>query len=504
MTCRKETGRTALFRFSSAIVWVVWVVAIPGLFLSLGGCDDSESSAPPPPTPPAVKEIGKAQAWLTTGDKSNLLTKQTDLSIIEEASTSQPVLTVNADQTYQEIEGFGAALTGSSAYLINKELNASQRQALLNDLFHPTNGIGISAIRLTIGASDFSLSSYTYNDVAAGQTDFDLSGFSIAPEQENLLPVLTTINSISPSVTVIASPWTAPAWMKSNGSLNGGSLNTEAYEAYANYFVRYIEAMKDAGTVIDAITIQNEPLHTAGYPSMSMTAEEQKNFLKNNLGPTFEANSIDTKIIIYDHNWDITQYAISILNDATAKQYAAGSAFHAYAGNVSAMSVVRNAHPDRGIYFTEISGGEWATDFSSNLQWNMQNIFIGTMKNWSKTALLWNLALDENHGPKNNGCDNCRGVVTINSSTGAVTKNVEYYSIGHFSKFVRNGAFRIGTSISSAVSDVDFVAFKNPDNTRAIVFSNSGSSTQSLVVREAGKQFSVSLPPTSVTTITWE
>jgi glucosylceramidase len=486
----------------SYFVWVVWVIAAAGFVTNLAGCDDSDSTTYKPPV--VAPEIGKAQFWLTTGDQTKLLSRQTDLSIVGEASTNLPVITIDPDQTYQQMEGFGAALTGSSAYLINTELTSAQRQALIRDLFDPATGIGMNALRLTIGASDFSLSDYTYNDMPVGETDFPLQNFSLGPDEDDVVPVLKEINSVATSLTIIASPWTAPAWMKTNNNLYGGSLKTEAYEVYSNYFMKYIQAMEQDGIVIDAITVQNEPLHTAGYPSMGMSADEQKNFIKNNLGPLFASNAIGTRIILYDHNWDNTQYAISILSDPAAKQYVAGSAFHAYAGNVSAMSAVHNAHPDRGLYFTEISGGEWATDFSANLQWNMANIFIGTTKNWSKTALLWNLALDQNFGPTNNGCTNCRGVVTINTSTGAVTKNVEYYSIGHFSKFVRNGAYRIESSISSAVPNVDFVAFNNSDNSRVIVFSNSGSSTQSVLVRESGKQFTVSMPASSVVTVVWE
>jgi glucosylceramidase len=292
--------------------------------------------------------------------------------------------------------------------------------------------------------------------------------------------------------------------MKTNGSLYGGSLKTEAYEVYADYFVRYVSAMGAEGIAIDAVTVQNEPLHTAGYPSMHMNADEQNSFIKSHLGPAFNDASLDTKIILYDHNWDNTQYAISILNDPETKQLVAGTAFHAYAGNVSSMSVVHNAHPDKALYFTEISGGAWATDFSSNLQWNMANIFIGSMKNWSRTAILWNLALDQNSGPTNNGCMDCRGVVTINSGTGVVTRNVEYYSIGHFSKFVRNGAHRIGSTASAQVPGVDHVPFLNTDQSKVTVFSNTGSSQQSLVVKDGDKQFTVMLPPASVVTVVWK
>jgi glucosylceramidase len=487
---------------SNTSFWVVRVVAAAGVILSLAGCDDGKEPTHKPPV--VVEEIGKAQFWLTTGDRTQLLSKQSDISITAATSTTLPIITIDANQTYQQMEGFGAALTGSSAFLLNTKMTATQRQTLIRDLFDPSIGIGINALRLTIGASDFSLKDFTYNDIPEGQTDYDLEFFSMAEEEADLLPVLKSINTTANSLTIIGSPWTAPPWMKTNGSYYGGSLKPEAYDVYSRYFLKYIQRMESEGIDIDAITIQNEPLHTTNYPTMSMTSTEQANFIKSNLGPLFAANSVDTDIIVYDHNWDNTQYAISILNDATAQQYVAGSAFHAYGGSVSAMTTVHNAHPDKGLYFTEISGGEWATNFSDNLQWNMANIFIGTTKNWSKTVLLWNLALDQNFGPTNNGCANCRGVVTINSSSGAVTKNVEYYSIGHFSKFVHNGAFRIGSTISSAVSNVDFVAFNNSDDERVIVLSNSGADGKSVIVKDGEKQFTVVLPGKSVATVVWE
>jgi glucosylceramidase len=292
--------------------------------------------------------------------------------------------------------------------------------------------------------------------------------------------------------------------MKTNESLKGGSLRTDCYEVYADYFVKYIRAFEAEGIVIDAITPQNEPLYsTAGYPCMSMTATEQRDFIKNDLGPAFQAEGIDTKIVAYDHNWDHPEYATTILNDAAAKQFVAGSAFHAYAGDVSAMTTVHTAYPDKGLYFTEISGGEWAKDFSANLQWNMSSIFIGTVKNWSKTALLWNLALDQNFGPKNNGCTDCHGVVMINSLNGIVTKNVEYYSIGHFSKFIRPGAHRITSSISTTVSGLDHVAFVNANDGKVLVVANDNTIPKSFTVKEGERQFNYTIPAKAVVTIVW-
>ncbi len=470
--------------------------------LSLGSCGSDEFTDPGPPKP--IEETGKADVWLTTGDKTKLLSHETDVSITVRTATTFPTVELSPEEKLQEIDGFGAALTGSSAYLINQKMTASQRRALLEDLFSPDKGIGISYLRMTIGASDFSLEDFTYDDMPAGQTDFDLNHFSIDKDKTDVIPVFKQILTFFPDLSVMGSPWSPPAWMKTNGSLKGGKLKPEAYDAYARYFVKYIKAYAAEGVPIAAITPQNEPLHfTANYPCMNMPAEDQLAFIRDFLGPAFETDNLDTRIVTYDHNWDNTQYAISILNDPVAKQYVSGSAFHAYGGDVSAMSSVHNAHPDKGLYFTEVSGGAWATNFSDNLQWNMSNIFIGTTRNWSKNVLLWNLALDENSGPTNNGCQDCRGVVTINSSNGSVTRNEEYYSIAHFSKFVRPGAHRISSMTFASSTGLDHVAFVNTDGSTAIVVSNNASEARSFTVAWDEGQFSYHIPAKAVVTLVW-
>jgi glucosylceramidase len=483
------------------LYFIICLMLISGIFILGPGCKSNDN----PPDPVPVKDsIGRARVWLTTGDKSKLFNKEGDLTIKKTVSTNWPVIEIDTAERLQEIEGFGAALTGSSAYLINRNLDAAQRSALLQDLFDPVNGIGISYLRLTMGASDFSLSDFSYDDVPAGGTDYDLQEFSLGQDLDDVVPVLKEIIQVSPDIKLLGSPWSPPAWMKTNGSMKGGKLKTECYDVYAGYFVRYIQEMQNQGITIAAITPQNEPLYfTAGYPCMEMQPEEQLDFIKNYLGPKFQSAGIATKIIIYDHNWDNTDYAISIMNDPEAGNYISGSAFHAYAGYVSAMSTVHNAHPDKDLYFTEISGGGWATDFSLNLMWFMENIFIGTTKNWSKVALLWNLALDLNNGPQNHGCGNCRGVITITPYNGWITKNEEYYSIAHFSKFVRPGAVRISMFVPQALTYIGSVAFLNPDGSKTLIVCNYSTDIKSFRVKQGTKNFSYSLAPKSVASIVW-
>ncbi|WP_081212031.1 glycoside hydrolase family 30 protein [Salegentibacter sediminis] len=478
---------------------IALILAFSVSLLNIQCSEDDPATPPPPPLKPGGEVIGKAQLWTTNAAGTQLLEEMPTVDIYEEALSTEAELIIDRTEKYQEIEGFGAALTGSSAFLIN-ELSSGKKSALIKDLFDPKTGIGISYLRMSIGASDFSLQDFTYNDLPSGETDSNLDKFSLKEDEKDVIPVFKDILQVYPKLKIMGSPWSAPAWMKTNNSLYGGNLKQEWYNSYANYFVKYIEGYAAHGINIDAITPQNEPLHQAQYPTMIMEAGQQIDFIKDHLGPLFQSEGIETKIIAYDHNFDEPQYPIAVLSDEEAYTYVDGSAFHAYAGDVSAMSQVHNAFPEKGVYFTEISGGEWATDFGDNLKWNIKNIFIGTTRNWSKTALLWNLALDENSGPTNNGCQNCRGVVTIESS-GEIIYNEEFYALAHFSKFVRPGARRIASNqLSGGIYNV---AFQNPDGTIALVVLNETSSNRSINVQAGDKYLKINSTANSVSTFVW-
>ncbi|MDP5275922.1 carbohydrate-binding protein [Chengkuizengella axinellae] len=438
------------------------------------------------------------EVWVTTPDQQKLLEKDSNLQFSSDTTAAD--IHVDENIEYQEMDGFGAAVSGSSAYLLNQKIDSTQRENILKDLFGK-DGIGLSFVRQTIGASDFNRSSYTYNDMPEGETDPNLDQFSIQKDKENIIPILQEIDSVNPDLKILGTPWSAPAWMKESGTLNGGSLSPDHYQTYADYFVKYIEAYENEGLPIYAITVQNEPHHeTNSYPSMYMSAEQQVEFVKNYLGPTFESQSVNTDIIAWDHNWDEFEYPIQVLNDEEANAYLAGSAFHCYAGSPEAQTAVHNAYPDKGIWFTECSGGEWATEFGGNLKWNMENIVIGATRNWAKSVLLWNLALDENFGPTNGGCSDCRGVVTVNSETGEVVKNVEYYVLGHVSKFVKPGANRIESNVNS---DVQNVAFKNPDGSKVLLAMNNTEAEKEFKVRWGEQSFAYTLPAGAVATFVW-
>lgn len=460
------------------------------VLLCIIGCGEGEIPVPPqtmdPDPDPSDGVSLLHDVSVYRSDRAGLLKLAQlpePLSYDNDSTGSGVNVVIDAETTYQEMVGFGAALTGSSAYVISTHLSESRQDELLRDLFDPEEGIGISFIRLTIGASDFSLSDYTYNDLGSGQSDRTVDGFDISMEEEYLIPMLRKILDINPYIKVMATPWSPPAWMKTNESLdNGGRLKGLFQESFAIYLVKYIQAMEDKGIPIHSITVQNEPLYAAPYMSMEMSSEEQKIFIRDYLGPMMQAESLETKVIIYDHNWDDINYPLDILSDPSARQYIEGTAFHCYAGDVDAMSVVHDEYPEAGIYFTECSGGDFAPDYAENLSWNTDNLIVGATRNWSKSVLFWNLALDENNGPRNGGCQNCRGVVTVNSSTGSYQTNEEYVLLGHISKYVRPGAVRIKT-LSTRSQNISQVAFKNVDESVVVVAFNHRNRSQTLRLR---------------------
>ena len=450
--------------------------------------------------PPNVAEV-----WVTTGDRSKLLAREPNAPISAATTdTARGIAYIDVDvaTTYQEIVGFGASITDASAWLIQTKLSAAQRDSLLRDLFGRDPGIGLSFTRLTIGASDFSRAHYTLNDLPNGETDATLAGFSIDSNRADVLPVVKQARAINPALAVMASPWSAPAWMKSSGSLIRGTLRPDAYPAFAEYLRRYVEAYAAEGVPIFAITVQNEPHHEPDdYPGMRLTPQQRAEFYRRSLGPLFARNRVRTQILDWDHNWDEPKSPLAVLADSAARQYVAGVAWHCYAGAVAAQTTVHDAHPDKDTYFTECSGGEWAPVWGDNLKWITRTLIIGSTRAWAKGVLLWNLALDESHGPHLGGCDNCRGVVTIDSRTGAVTRNVEYYALAHASRFVVPGARRIG---STAVADkVESVGFINPDGSKALVVVNTASLARDIAVRESGRSFRYTLPAGAVGTFTW-
>ncbi len=437
---------------------------------------------------------GDVEFWLTAGDKSSLL-KKSFLSF-EKTNSSEAIIEVDTAKKYQPIDGFGFSLTGGSAFLMNTKLTLAARTALLKELFlTDSNGIGVSYLRISIGASDLDDSVFTYMDQPNKK---DLSTFSLDADRKHLIPVLKEIIALNPSIKIMGSPWTAPAWMKTNNHAKAGSLQPDYYEMYATYFVRYIQEMEKEGIKIDAVTLQNEPENPKNTPSMIMTAQDQADFVKNNLGPAFKSAGIKTKIIIFDHNCDHPEYPITVLNDAKAKEYIDGSAFHLYLGEIQALSKVHDAHPDKNVYFTE----QWTSgkgDFAGDLQWHTKELIIGATRNWSRNVLEWNLAADAAFGPHTDegGCTLCQGALTIDEK---VDRNVSYYIIAHASKFVPDGSVRISSHLIDGVANV---AFLTPKGKKVLVAVNDSNVNKKFQVKSTGEEFLAELPKNSVGTFIW-
>lgn len=474
---------------------------ITGIFVSiffLFACNSQ------PSLPPIVNDQisgDKVAVWLTKADGTMTLGAGSSLTFSSIQSSSNQII-VDSIIQYQTMDGFGYTLTGGSAQLINKRLSQGNRTALLKELFlSNNNGIGISYLRISIGASDLDDHVFSYNDLPAGQTDVSLSKFTLDPDREHLIPVLKEIVALNPSIKIMGSPWSAPTWMKTNGLPKGGSLKPEYYSVYAQYFVKYIQEMEKEGIKIDAITTQNEPEHPGNTPSMTMTSSQQNEFIKLHLGPAFKAANIKTKIILYDHNCDHPNYPIEILNDTITRSFVDGSAFHMYLGEIEALTTVHETHPDKNVYFTE----QWTSgkgDFGGDLRWHVKNLIVGAPRNWSRNVLEWNLAADENFNPHTNdgGCDLCQGALTINSSSGEVTRNVSYYIIAHASKFVKPGSIRIASNI---IDNLYNVAYLTPEGKKVLIVVNDNNVEKIFSISYNTLSATASLPAGAVGTYVW-
>ncbi|MES2521036.1 MAG: glycoside hydrolase family 30 beta sandwich domain-containing protein [Bacteroidota bacterium] len=439
----------------------------------------------------------QVEKWLTKSDKSVLFQKQADSQHFEAINNISPSIYVDETKTFQNMDGFGYTLTGGSAMLLQK-MKSDERNAILKELFATDkNNIGVSYLRISVGASDLDDHVFSYDDIFAGQTDLKLTKFSLAEDQKYLIPVLKQILAINPNIKILGSPWSPPAWMKTNDNSKGGSLKPELYDVYAQYLVKYVQEMKKEGIKIDALTVQNEPLHPGNNPSLLMPQDEQANFIKKSLGPIFQQAKITTKIIIYDHNADRPDYPISVLNDLEARKYIDGSAFHLYGGSVEAIRGVKEAHPDKNVYFTE----QWIGspgNFAGDLAWHTKTLIIGATRNWCKTVLEWNLAADSQQNPHTEGgCTACLGAITIGEN---VVRNPAYYIIAHASKFVRPNSVRIASNITMSLQNV---AFKTPDGKTVLIVMNESDKTQSFNIRYHNKQITTSLDGGSVMTYVW-
>ena len=482
---------TSLSMFSRRLPWLFAPLLVLALLVVGQRAGGAASPAPSKGGPTAT-------VWLTNPDKSALFQRQPGTLLFGSGTNTNPTIEVDESKNFQTIDGFGYCLTGGSAELLQK-MGQPERTKLLRELFATDgNNIGVSYLRISIGASDLDAQVFSYDDLPAGQTDPSLAKFSIAPDQAHLLPVLKEILAINPKIRLLGSPWSPPTWMKTNGESKGGSLKPEFYDTYARYFVKYIQALKAEGIRLDAITIQNEPLHPGNNPSLLMLAEQQAEFIKKSLGPTFRAAKLDTKIIVYDHNADRPDYPLTILKDPDAAQYVDGSAFHLYAGPIEALSQVHDAYPNKNVYFTE----QWIGapgKFPGDLTWHTRNLIIGATRNWARTVLEWNLAADPQQNPHTpGGCTECLGALTLSGN--AITRNPAYYIVAHASKFVRPGSVRVASTTPNKLPNV---CFKAPGGERVLVVLNDNTGPQTFNIRQNGQQVAATLQAGAVGTYVW-
>lgn len=443
------------------------------------------------------------RGWISTADAGSRVAPLSGGQLRSGPAAGAGAVQIRVDATarYQQVDGFGAALTESSAHLL-MSLSPSRRAAALHTLFDPSTGAGIDLVRLPLGASDFALGQYSYDDLPAGQTDYPLSQVSVRHDDAEIIPVLTQALAINPNLRVIGTPWSAPGWMKTSGSLVGGTLRPGEEDLYARYLTKVVRQLRGRGVPLDFLTIQNEPDFVPGdYPGMSLTAAQESTII-NRLSPRLAAAALgQVQLLGYDHNWDDTQYPLALLHNPTTRAALAGTAWHCYAGAPDAQNVVHTAFPEKGIWLTECSGGDWAPDFGANLGWNTQTLTIDAMRAWSRSLLLWNLALDPDSGPHTGGCDNCRGVLTIDPGDGSVTPNVEWDVLALAGKAVRPGAVRIGSDTD--VNGVQTVAYQNPDGSRVATVYNSWLTGQTVAINDGSHAMNLDLPGGSVAQVRW-
>jgi len=451
------------------------------------------------PYEPSLTYAETLAVWLTCADQTRLFQKQTTgLEFLNDDANGFPLISVDRSQKYQAIEGFGFSLTGGSALLISR-LPLTDQRTLLEELFSPAgDGIGISFLRLSIGASDLSECCFSYDDMPDGQSDFDLAHFDIEAGDREVIPLLQDILSINPDIRIIATAWSAPTWMKTNQSYIGGKLRPDCYAVYAAYLAKYLQAMREKGITLHGITPQNEPLNQKNEPSMIMEALEQADFIKNHLGPALqEAGLGEVELFCWDHNCDVKEYPLTVFADAEARRYLSGSAWHLYGGDISVLSEMHQAYPEMKLYFTE----QWVGsdgEFGGDLLWHAKNVLIGSLNNWSRIVLEWNLASDPFCGPHTPGGEaRCVGALTLGEE---ITRNVAYYVIAHASKFVRPGSVRI---YSDAQASLPNAAFLTPAGQIVLIALNDGADPLTFTIQFEGKNALATLPARSVATYVW-
>ena len=493
-----------------------------------------EKPLPPPPpvpqpdaplpaiAPPAVVAGTMVHAWITSGDQSMLLAPGPDAAFAPAESvepayaasrfgpasfqsdpSGTPIIDIDPAQQFQAMLGFGLTLSDSSAWLLRHQLSEEQRAALLQELYGPRSGLKLGLVRVGVGSSDFSLEHVSLDEAPAGQGDPALSGFSIAPQRADLLPMLKQLQALEPSLRIFAVPYSAPAWMKTEDSLYQGTLRTDAFAAYARYLKRYLDVYREEGLELYALSVQNEPQRKAAdFPAMPFEAAARAKFIATQLGPLLAVSYPELRILEGEQSWDDTAGLQDLLAESATSPYVRGLAWHCYAGEVAQQSQLRAAAPPpRDVYLSECSGGQWAPGWRDGLLHFARTAVVGSTRHWARGVMLGSLVLDEAGGPHLGGCRNCRGLVTLHADSGEISRNVEYFALAHASRFVLPGARRIASGSRSAA--LDHVAFLNPDRSLVLIVVNPAPAQASFLVRMNGQAIHYSLPAASVATLRW-
>jgi len=423
-------------------------------------------------------------------------------SISDGRSGTLPEIVVDPADRYQSMDGFGASLTDGSAWLLQEQLPTALRQQVMRRLFDPAHGAGLSFLRQPIGSTDLSRDVYSFDEMPAGQTDPQLLHFSATHDEAYVFPMIREALKLNSAITVMATPWSPPAWMKTRQTMDGGELREDAMAAYATYLVRSVQAFQSAGVPIRYLTVQNEPLNeTKNYPGTLMPEEQEARLIGTFLGPDLRKAGLATGILAYDHNWDHPEYPLAMLSDPLAAPFVYGSALHCYGGQVSAQDAIHQQFPQKGIWLTECSGGIWQRETPLLAT---THLLMESTRHWAKSVSLWAVALDSDHGPHTGGCRGCRGLVTIDLHTSppTVSYNGDFYALAHASQFVRPGATRIG-STSFGRDGLETVAFQNVDGSVALLVLNNRPENAPFTVRWLGRSFAASLLPGALATYSW-
>lgn len=476
--------------------------------------------------------------YLTTADLSSRLARQPDLyfrpavGATATAATAgrrpasksiTPTIDVDETGVYQQVDGFGAAMTDSSAWLLATKLAPAARDKVVFDLFNPARGLGLNIVRVPMGASDFTRDGavYSYDDTQNGAPDPALTGFSVAHDMTEVVPMLRESLRVNPGLELIATPWVLPSWMQSGmTSPFAGTILPSAYAPLADYFVKFIQAYGAQGLPIYAVTPHNEPGQDPGYPGTILPALTEAQFIGRYLGPALVGAGLHTRILAYDGFWDTAttgttpDYPSLVLADPAVGPYVAGAAWHCYSGGPDVMSRLHALYPGKDNYVTECSTGFTHGDVSE--------LIIASLRNWARGVLLWNLVLDQYGGPPRpgtTGCPNCIAPVTIYTDTGRAAYTTDYYELGQASRFIRPGARRIastspvarhsdvglgcGSGTSYGAQTVDDVALKNPDGSKALLAYNPSGRRRPFTVRWGGQTFGYALAPCATVTFVW-